>query len=356
MKVYRYSDFITESSNLELHYYAFDWDDNILHMPTYIHMDKKEGDKWVPIDVSTSEFAIVRNDRENYRLVNNNPDEAFSEFRDSGHRGESAFIEDVKLALSKNQYGPSWDSFIDCLKEGALFSIITARGHEPKTMRNAVEYIIDRLSDDDKFLLYSNCLKHAYIFTNEKKYSRIPKGQLSKTPLVSEYLDNCDFYGVSSPSFISEFNMGDAFNPEVAKEMALDKFIEKCNNLGKKVGAKSVSVGFSDDDSKNIEHVRSYFKEKSSLSNNLMPHKVKFNLYKTTDRTIKGGERTKFHENSSLPGLASSILPFSKFNNMNDRLFTNNKEQDKSIRLGTEDAINLANMSLKKRKKKKIRK
>jgi hypothetical protein len=127
MKVYRYSDFITESSNLELHYYAFDWDDNILHMPTYIHMDKKEGDKWVPIDVSTSEFAIVRNDRENYRLVNNNPDEAFSEFRDSGHRGESAFIEDVKLALSKNQYGPSWDSFIDCLKEGALFSIITAR-------------------------------------------------------------------------------------------------------------------------------------------------------------------------------------------------------------------------------------
>lgn len=135
--------------------------------------------------------------------------------------------------------------------------------------------------------------------------------------------------------------------------MALDRFIEKCNNLGKKVGAKSVSIGFSDDDSKNVEHVRSYFKEKSALSNTLMPHKVKFNLYKTSDRSIEGGERTKFHENSSLPGLASSILPFSKFSNMNDRMFTNNTEQDKSIRLGTEEAIHLANMSKKKIKGKK---
>ena len=40
--------------------YIFDWDDNILHMPTKIKMDKKEGSNWVPVDVSTEEFALVR--------------------------------------------------------------------------------------------------------------------------------------------------------------------------------------------------------------------------------------------------------------------------------------------------------
>lgn len=355
--IIKFNNFINESNDLELHYYAFDWDDNILHMPTCIHMDKKENGSWIPIDVSTSDFAIVRNDWENYRLVNQNPDQAFSEFRDTGHRGESAFIEDVKVALSKNDYGPSWEVFLKCLTEGALFAIITARGHEPQTMRKAVDYIIDTvLSEEDKFLLYSNCLKHAHMFSFGQEYDRIPKTQLSKTPLVKDYLNNCDFYGISSPSFKDNFNLGDALNPEIAKEKALDKFIEKCNILGKKVGAKSISVGFSDDDSKNVEHVNSYFKEKSALSNNLMPHKVKLNLYKTTDRSIKGGERTKFHESnasSQAPGMASSIMPFSQFNNMNDRMFTNNLENDKSNRLGSNQLLKMSKDYLKIKKKRK---
>lgn len=332
--IQRFDRYIKESTQLELHYYAFDWDDNILHMPTVIHMDRKVGQNWVPIDVSTSEFAKVRNDKENYRIRNNDPNDAFSEFRDFGPRGNQAFLEDVKKALSEKRYGPSWDSFIDCLTDCALFAIITARGHEPESIRGAVEYIIDNvLSENEQFLMYSNCLKEAYIFgvRDIDNYSRIIRGPLSEMPLIKNYLDNCSYYGVSSDSFAQEFGQSSASNPEKAKELALDKFVETCNEFGHKVGAKSVSVGFSDDDPKNVEHVQAFFKEKSALSYD--GPEMKYNVYKTTDPLIKGGIRTKFKEGEKFNetshqawGMESSVLPFDKFNNMTQRLYPNTKE------------------------------
>ena len=40
----KFNQFISESGPSEyLLYYAFDWDDNILFMPTVIHMERKEG-------------------------------------------------------------------------------------------------------------------------------------------------------------------------------------------------------------------------------------------------------------------------------------------------------------------------
>jgi len=346
--------------DLELHYYAFDIDDNLFHMPTVIHMEKKINDEWKPIDVSTAEFAKVRNDKENYRLLPGNS--SFSEFRDTGPRGNKAFIEDMKLAIRNDDFGPSWSAFKKCLSEGSLFALITARGNEPDTYRKAVEWIIDNiLTEEERFLLYSNCLKHAHFFSHGVEFERIPKGQLSQTPLIKVYLDECDFYGVSSETFAKEFGASSAANPEYAKELALDKFIEKCNSLGRQIGAKSVSIGFSDDDPKNVEHVRKYFKEKSALSNELQPHKVKLNLYKTSDRSISGGERTKFHEaadSTIAPGMASSVMPYTQFNNMNDRMFTNNQEYDKSMRLGTKQLAKMSKEIVKpiSKKKRKIKK
>jgi len=296
-------------------------------------MDKMVNGKWSPVDVSTAEFVVVRNDKENYRLVNNDPNAAFCEFGDSGPRKQMAFVEDMKKAISEGLYGPAWDAFKQCLSSGELFALITARGNAPSTYRSAVEYIIDSvLSENEKFLLYSNCLKHAYFFAHDENFDRIPKGRLSETPLVSVYLDNCYYYGVSSPEFAAEFGEGSASNPEMAKERALDKFIEKCNELGRQIGAKSVSVGFSDDDPKNVDHVKKYFKEKSELSKNLT-HKLKLSLYKTTDRSIKGGERVKLDESSSSWGSGaatwgtdSSVLPFSKWNNMTQKLYPNSAD------------------------------
>jgi hypothetical protein len=322
----RFFNFISESTNgRELHYASFDWDDNILHMPTVIHMDQKVGSKWLPVDVSTSDFAKVRNDKENYRLRDNSGDLAFSEFRDFGPRGQKAFLEDTKKALSEGLYAPSWDAFIKTLSDGAIFSIITARGHEPESIRESVEYIINNvMTNDEKFLMYSHCLKNAYFFSKEDvdKFERSPNelenGDITKTPLISRYLDSCSFYGVSSNSFADEFGKSSASSPEKAKEMALDKFVKKCNDYGHKIGAKSVSIGFSDDDPKNVDHVQKFFKEKSALSNNL-GHEMKLNVYNTNDRTIKGGTRSKFksgeitESSQQAWGMEGSIVPFSKW-------------------------------------------
>jgi hypothetical protein len=287
----KFGQYIKESlDGVELHYYAFDWDDNILHMPTVIHMDQKVGDGWVPVDVSTAEFAKVRGDKQSYRLINDDPAIAFSEFRDFGPRGEKAFLEDCMDAINEKRFAPSWDAFVKCLTEGSIFSIITARGHEPNSIREAVEYIMDNvLTDDQKLYMYGNCLKHAYVFSPQEvdSFDRSYRDPVSKTPLIKAYLDSCDFYGVSSNSFAEEFGASSAQNPEAAKQMALDRFIEKCNIFGGKIGAKSVSIGFSDDDPKNVDHVEKFFKEKSALTYD--KHEVKLYIYNTYDRSIKGG-------------------------------------------------------------------
>jgi hypothetical protein len=330
----RFNDYLNESNGLELHYSAFDWDDNILHMPTTILMDQKVGDKWLPVEISTAKFATVRNDKENYRLRDNNPELAFSGFRDTGSRGQKAFIEDVKKAVNEKLYAPSWDAFIKTLSEGAIFAIITARGHEPETIREGVEYIINNvMTEEQKFLMYSHCLKNAYLFSRQDvdSFDRLPKGEITKTPLIKLYLDSCDYYGVSSDSFKKDFGQGSASNPEYAKELALDRFVKKCNDFGSKVGAKSVSIAFSDDDPKNVEHVQKFFKEKSALANEL-GHEMKLNVYKTTDRTIKGGQRSKFKKgeisesSNQAWGMEGSVVPFMKWTSQSQWLHPDDRD------------------------------
>lgn len=326
----RYSQYILEDvSKIDLHYLALDWDDNILHMPTKIHMDHLVNGEWIPEDVSTAKFAEIRGDKENWRLRNNDPTQAFSEFRDTGKRGSKAFLEDTIEAIDKGEFGPSWDAFIEYLSKGTIFSIITARGHEPSSIRTAVEYIIDNvLTDGQKVELYSHCLKFAYLFrTDYDSYDRIPKGQISKTRLIIDYLDNCDFYGVSSQYCINKFNLdASALEPEKAKEMAIKEFTKKIDNFGKKIGA-NVSLGFSDDDVRNVKHIEKLFRDELALN-----YAMKYNIYDTSKREIKGGVRTRikgnlvetqtsFGSGNATWGTDSSILPFTKWNNMTQNLY-----------------------------------
>lgn len=360
MKLLKISQYLKESfSDIKMHYYAFDWDDNILHMPTKILMDKKEGNGWVPVEVSTAEFTIVRNDP-NYRIRNNDAKEAFSEFRDSGKRGSGAFLQDTITAVRNGRKGPSWNALIECLTNASIFAIITARGHEPESIRSAVEWIIDNeLSSDEKYTMYLRCGKFSYWFGphDVDKYPKIPVGLDNKKPnekfssnkLVQEYLKSCSFYGVSSKSFAEEFEEASASNPEDAKKMALDEFIKKCRNWGSKIGAGSVSVGFSDDDPKNVAHIEEFFKEKTE---NMAPssQELKLNIYSTVDPKIPGGKRIKFNKDvekiidadetmeesqssfgmgMSTRGLDSSVLPFTGWNSMTKNLYPSSQDNPK---------------------------
>lgn len=341
----------TEMSNTDtitLRYWALDWDDNILDMPTKILMDQKVGDKWLPVEVSTAEFAQVRNDVENYRIRNNSAVDAFSEFRDNGLRGDSAFIEDVKISISEGHFGPAFDKFLMCLSEGGIFAIITARGHEPESIRKGVEYIIDNvltqrpgtvsgmtMADE----MFQNLKKFKYWFEGEVgsefKISGIP----SENPLVKEYLDHCDYFGVSSDSFAEKFSDGSAQAPEESKKQALIYSINRCVNYAKQLESimnrpVKVTYGMSDDDPKTSKSIIQLFQDITEGEEMLSDY-ISLKYYQTTDP--KSVIKTDFKKQSKdleeisetshqAPGLESSVLPFTKWNNMTQRLYPNSKD------------------------------
>lgn len=312
----KFTQFITESNEKHLLYYAFDWDDNILNMPTVIHMDKLIDGQWVPTDVSTAQFAQVRGEKQNWRIINNDPVAAFSEFRDIGPRGNKAFLEDVKSAISLNQLGPAWNDFLECLTNGSIFSIITARGHESDTMRMGVEWIIDNiLSEDDLFEMYNNLLKFAYFYRQDENFDRVLKGMPSKNSLISLYLDNCEFVGVSAPS-----RGGTPDNPEKSKEEALLSFKERVNEFASRIGSKAM-IGFSDDDLGNVKHIEDLI---DNLNHEQFPNIIRYVVKGTKDPeniTKKVRDIEQFSETAQTPGLESSIMPFTQFNNMTNRLY-----------------------------------
>ena len=62
--------------------------------------------------------------------------ESFKDFR-----SYDSFINDTKEALSKNQFGPSFDKFREALAYASDFSIITARGNPPEAIKDAIKLL-----------------------------------------------------------------------------------------------------------------------------------------------------------------------------------------------------------------------
>ena len=302
-----------------LNYFAFDWDDNILHMPTKIQMDKIVEGKWIPIEITPAEFAKYRNDSK-YRIRNNNPIESFIEFKDIGPRGEQAFIKDVIYAVDNGHKGTSWDDYIRCLTEASLFAIITARGHEYDTIKQGPKYIIDNcLTKEQQDIMYQNCLEYASIFEKGKEFHR-KKGKFSDNELIKLYLESCRYYGVGAPyseSFKNDFGVAENTPIEECKQIALGRFIEICNTYGKNANL-GVSIGFSDDDKKNVESIKKYFEEKSNTHINL-----RFSVFDTSTKDVN---RTKFIKGikedmgSDLGNRQANLLRFDSFNSQANTL------------------------------------
>ncbi len=237
-----------------LKYYAFDWDDNIVSMPTQIILlnDKNE-----EVGMSTQDFAKYRNKigKGQFEYKKNNivglAENAFRNFRVDG---DKKFLIDATLAVP----GPSWDDFKECINNGSIFAIITARGHNPNTIKEAVyNYIQSNFNGIDKTQLLKNLEKFRK-FTDEVK--------LSQNQMIKKYLDLCKFYPVS-------FKNDNEKNPEQAKVKALEDFSnyikEKVGIINKKAYIKNniknffnPVIGFSDDDIQNIKAVKNHFENK----------------------------------------------------------------------------------------------
>lgn len=343
MKIIDFKSFFeSKIEDNTLLFYSFDWDDNILNMPTVIHMDNMIDGEWVAKDVSTSDFAEVRTDSKNWRIIDNDPEKAFSEFRDAGPRGETAFLQDVKVAISKGSLGPAWNDFIECLRNGSIFGIITARGHESPAMRLAIEWIIDnKLSESELYEMYNNLRKFVYLYKTDIAHDRILRGIPSKNPLVIAYLDKCDFVGVSSPS-----RAGSASNPEKAKEIALIDFSVKINDLAKSIGMNA-KIGFSDDDLKNVKHIEDLV---DNLHNERFSNIIHFVVKNTKypNSVTKKVRTFSRNESNSAPGLESSIIPFANFNNL---AIESDKQTDGLMHGGSESRQDAYGNRLKKQAK-----
>jgi hypothetical protein len=287
----------------DLKYYAFDWDDNIMFMPTKI-MVLTDNDE--EVGMSTEDFAEHRlqigQEPFNYKntKVVGFADEPFRFFKE---KGDKRFAVDAMTA----PVGPAWNDFVECVNGGSIFAIITARGHNPEALKEAVyNLIMSNKNGINKNKLEESLKKYDLLASEELTEDIRP----SKNTTIEQYLNMCKFHPVT-------FGAGSAASPEEGKNKALKQFITYCREQAKiliqfildnnpNINLKDLtpkfkndvamsepvedvdefvgqftSLGFSDDDPRNI-HASSEFLKKEY-------EKSPVNLYLT-----KGGKKTRF--------------------------------------------------------------
>lgn len=279
-----------EVADRDLKYYIFDWDNNILHMPTCIHLERRTPDgRWVPHTVSTAAFSVIRSDTQHYRPPGGSWERAFHEFRDTMVDNENIFLRDTRLAIDrvvsgKENAGPSFNAFRRTLVEGRLFAIVTARGHSEQVIRRGVEYFIKTvLTEDEVKIMMRNLRGYIACFDLEKLV-------LDDRNVLDYYLNHNKYHGVMSPEFRARMGTPSGPSPhaEVGKQFAIKDFVEHVIGIARKQGLyKPISVGFSDDDELNVRAVESYIEK-------ALKHEfpgVKFVVYYTSDPEEPSGRK-----------------------------------------------------------------
>ena len=242
----------------DLKYYAFDWDDNIVHMPTKILVKDESGNE---VGMSTDDFAEFRHliGKEPFTYKGNKivgySDSPFRNFRTDGDK-------DFLVDSLRARKGPAFDDFREAINNGSIFAIITARGHNPNTIKEAIyNYIIEGFNGIDKDELIKNLKKYR---------SFVGEDEMTDEELIKSYLELNKYHPVS---------FGDdkgAVNPEEAKVEAMEDFVSYIKgmaavlnkkaflkkDISNKFNPEKLSIGFSDDDPKNIEVMQKHFKNK----------------------------------------------------------------------------------------------
>jgi len=259
----------TDDGGLKLRYYIFDWDDNVVHMPTRIWMEDEEG---TPVPLSTAEFARRRGEP-GLRLIGNDAKAAFREFNDEA----GDFAGDLRRAMDREAWqGPAFSEFKQAVVEGRLFAIVTARSHREETLRKGVAGFIDAVLSAEE---------RQDMLRSLREFNSLASTPIDDEEVVNEYLRLCHFVGVSSPDF--QMSTG-VEHPEEGKRYAIRRFVESTLAIAEEAFSQkgreisSISFGMSDDDKKNVVAVEALMRDELSPA---YPH-VKFVVFDT------GGGRT----------------------------------------------------------------
>lgn len=290
---------ITDVRNRAFKYYIFDWDDNILHMPTRIYLERMRPDgTWTEASLSTASFALVRKDTQNWRLpAIGGAKAAFRDFSDFDGTNDT-FLRDTHEAIKEAKRGasvpPSFATFAKTLREGRLFAVVTARGHAADTIKEAVRlFIREALDDAGRAEMMSSLRGYRWWLDGVREFG-------TNEEELEYYLSLCQYHAVTGPDFIKKrledpdfcekYNAAPAARrAEMAKEYAIGGFVEHLFHILERKGAlgRSVSVGFSDDDTGNVQAVTNYIqKELSERFGDF-----KFVVYDTSDPSIANGRK-----------------------------------------------------------------
>jgi hypothetical protein len=264
------TEIIQDQLKPTMKYYAFDWDDNLMYMPTKIYLKDEDGNS---VGMSTEDFAEYRSEvgkepfeYEGHTIVGFD-DDAFRDFKVTG---DKKFLVDAMKAPT----GPAWDDFVEAVNNGSIFAIVTARGHTPSVLKNGVYNLIKK---------NKHGLNEKELVKNLRKYRDIADEEdMTDDELVRTYLEMCKWHPVT-------FGEGSAANPEELKVSAMKQFMEYVRNLSQRLQEKAFMknkisnyftpfIGFSDDDLKNVETMKKHFDDESGLD-----------IYHTG-----GGKKTKF--------------------------------------------------------------
>lgn len=241
----------------DLKYYAFDWDDNLMYMPTKIIL-RDENDNEVPM--STEDFAEHRHQigKEDFDYKGNKivgyADQPYRNFREGGDK-------QFKIDAMKAKTGPAWSDFVEAVNNGSIFAIVTARGHTPSVIRNSIYNLIKQ---------NKNGISSSELVKNLKKYRELSdEDDLSNDELIKTYLDMCKYYPVT-------FGEGSAANPEELKVKYMKEFMTYVKQMSQQLQEKAFMknkisnyfnpfIGFSDDDIRNVNTMRKNFPNKDEL-------------------------------------------------------------------------------------------
>ena len=240
---------------------CYDWDDNILFMPTNIILFHKKSN--LEISMTTENFAHYRSFIGKNKIFFSNQNGLFSEdktqnkfnFKDFEIRGDDHgksssfrefrdcknkyFLKHLEEAIQNKQFAPEWDSFLKSLnqnkKQANKTYIITARGHSPETIYEGL-----------KFLQKKKIIKYL-----------IPKKNIYP---------------------VSYLNADNAYGPQEFKFRIFKDIIIKANDNNDSL------VYFSDDDHKTYNHI----KESVINLTHDFSNKVKVMLRYTGTKDLKG--------------------------------------------------------------------
>ena len=135
-------------------FYFFDFDDNVVHLPTKMVLFHKTDGR--EVIVSTADYAAIQHQisqpNTEWAEFEHRYDPLTGSFRNFRERPrdllegkDQPLVSDTMEALQHpflEWRGPSWDFFVYAVNNNRPISIITARGHHPHTVRQAINILV----------------------------------------------------------------------------------------------------------------------------------------------------------------------------------------------------------------------